>query len=245
MLKFSPMKILQLNIWGGKLGKQIIELLEIHQPDVVCFQEVVKLTTLDRLFFHSLGEYEKLGFQSFFSPVFGFTLMNQKAEFGNAILSKNGFSEQNTVFTRKEYVSDMDMLDKDYNIRNLQHVAVEHGGEKIHILNHHGHHIDSHKNGDEETMRQCKMIADYIKNLSGKIILCGDFNLAPESQSIGQINELLNNHCLNPDIKTTRTPLTHKTEVCDYIFTSKDIEVKSFAVLENIASDHAALLLEF
>lgn len=238
------MKILQLNIWGGKLGKQIIELLEKEQPDIVCFQEVVKLPHRDRLFFSALDVYEEVGYQSFFSPVFGFSLMNHKSEFGNAILSKHDFTYTNVVFTRKDYIEDLDLFDKDYNVRNLQHAVVEVDGEKINILNHHGHHIDAHKNGDEETMRQCKMIADYIDDLDGKIILCGDFNLAPKSESLEQINDLLDNQCIKSNIETTRTPLTHKTEVCDYIFTSKDIEVKRFEVMSDIASDHAALIVE-
>lgn len=239
------MKILQLNIWGGKLGKQIISLLNDEQPDVICFQEVVKLPTQDTLFFTALAEFEALGFQSFFSPVFGFNLMNHTAEFGNAILAKSNFTKTETVFTRKAYVNDMDMLDKDYNIRNLQHVVIQCDTGNLHILNHHGHHIHEHKNGDEETMRQCKIIADYIQTLNGKVVLCGDFNLAPQSQSLEQINSILINQVLKSEVTTTRTPLTPKTEVCDYIFTSKEIDVKQFKVADKIVSDHAALILEF
>ncbi len=239
------MKILQLNIWGGKLGKQIKELITDEQPDVLCFQEVVKLPAKDGLFFTALDEYEALGYHSFFSPVFGFSLMKQKAEFGNAILSKEPFTKTETIFTRKQYVSDLDMLDKDYNIRNLQHAVIETGDTVLHLLNHHGHHIDQHKDGDGETMRQCRMIVDYIETLTGSVVLCGDFNLSPQSASLAQINEKLNNLCVTSAIETTRTQLTHKTEVCDYIFTSPEIAVSRFEVLETIASDHAALVVEF
>ena len=239
------MKILQLNIWGGKLGKKIKELTIEEQPDVLCFQEVVRLPTEDTLFFSALREYEDLGYQSFFSPVFGFSLMKQKAEFGNAILSKTPFVETNTIFTRKEYVDDFDMLNKDYNIRNLQHVVVDNNDEKINVLNHHGHHVHAHKNGDEETYRQTKMIANYVEKLDGKTVLCGDFNLAPDSESLEQINNVLNNQCIKFNVSSTRNSLTSKTEVCDYIFTSKDLNVTRFEVLDALVSDHAALVLEF
>lgn len=246
MLVCVSMKILQLNIWGGKLGKQILKLIEKEQPDILCFQEVVKLPAHDTLFFTALKEFEENGeYQSFFSPVFGFNLMNHKAEFGNAILSKIPFIEKETVFTRKEYCDDMDMLDKDYNIRNLQYAKFDSENGPIHILNHHGHHIHEHKNGDPETDRQCQMIANFTKNLSGTIILCGDFNLAPTSSSLTPLHAFLTNQCIEKEVATTRTPLTHKTEVCDYIFTSKSIEVKRFEVLTEIVSDHAALVLEF
>ncbi|MAZ56915.1 hypothetical protein CL653_03925 [bacterium] len=239
------MKILQLNIWGGKLGKKIKELVAKEQPDILCFQEVVKLPTRDTLFFSALQEYEDLGYHSFFSPVFGFSLMRQKAEFGNAILSKAPFTVTETIFTRKEYIDDIDMLEKDYNVRNLQHVVIESSGEKINILNHHGHHVHAHKNGDEETLRQTKMISDYVKNLDGKIILCGDFNLSPKSESLEQINKIIDNQCIKANVTTTRNTLTTKSEVCDYIFTSKDITPTRFEVLSDVVSDHSALVLEF
>ncbi len=240
------MKILQLNIWGGKLGKNILEILEREKPDVVCFQEAVVFPAIGDLFFSTLRKFqEKGGFEhSFYSPVFGFTYMNQKAEFGNAILSRFPFLETDAVFTRKQYIETQDMLDGDFNIRNLQHVTIESNGKNLHILNHHGHHIKSHKNGDDETMRQCAMIVEYIEKLEGPIILCGDFNLAPESASLMQINKKLTNHAKERGVATTRTPLTHKIEVCDYIFTSPDIEVTDFKVLDDIASDHKALVLE-
>ena len=243
------MKILQLNVWGGKLGKQIIEVLKREKPDIVCFQEAVVFPAEKEgdLFFSTLKKFEREGgFEhSFFSPVFGFSYMNRTAEFGNAILSKHPFQKTKVVFTRKEYIEDQDLLDGDFNIRNLQHIMLELGEEILNILNHHGHHLPEHKNGDEETVRQCKMIADYIETLQGKTVLCGDFNLAPESPSMAPLNTLLVNQCIHRKVLTTRTVLTHKTEVCDYILTNPGFEIKDFQVLDDIASDHKALLIEF
>jgi endonuclease/exonuclease/phosphatase family metal-dependent hydrolase len=240
------MKILQLNIWGGKLGKQIIELIGREKPDIVCFQEAIVLPHHGELLFTQYGVIQKeTGFEhSYFSPAFGFTMMNYRADFGNAVMSRVPFTHTTTVFTRGDYNATMDLVDGDYNMRNLQHVTVEHGGKPLHILNHHGHHIRQHKNGDDETLRQCGIIADYIKTLEGDVVLTGDFNLAPESESIGKINAILTNHCIQSGATTTRTPLTHKTEVCDYIFSSPGLATKNFAVLPDIASDHAALVIE-
>lgn len=240
------MKILQLNIWGGKLGKQILEILEHEKPDVVCFQEAIMFPAEGDLFFTTLEKFKNTcGFEhSFFSPVFGFSYMNHKTDFGNAILSHIPFLKTETIFTRKAYIDNQDLLDGDFNIRNLQHVSVDNNEKTLHILNHHGHHLHQHKIGDEETMRQCGIIADYIKTLEGDVVLTGDFNLAPESESLGKLNVILTNQCMENKITTTRTVLTHKTEVCDYIFTSKSLETKNFKVLPDIASDHAALVIE-
>lgn len=240
------MKILQLNIWGGKLGKQIIELIEREKPDVVCFQEAIILPHEGTLLFTQYGDIVKdTGFEhSYFSPAFGFTMMNHRADFGNAIMSHTPFTNTVTVFTRGDYNPTIDLVDGDYNMRNLQHVVISRGDIKLNILNHHGHHVRQHKMGDSETLRQCMMIADYIKTLEGDVVLTGDFNLAPESESLGVLNAMLVNHAMESGVTTTRTPLTHKTEVCDYIFTSKGLPTSHFKVLADIASDHAALVIE-
>jgi endonuclease/exonuclease/phosphatase family metal-dependent hydrolase len=243
----ETIKILQLNVWGGKLGKQIVDLLNREKADVACLQEPIEFPGGLSILFEDLDEIkQKTGYQyCFFNPQFGYKFMNREARSGMAILSNLPFIETNAIFTRLEYVSNFDILDMDYNVRSLQHVVVEKEGKRVHILNHHGHHVPDHKNGNEETNRQCKMIVDYIQKLNGSVVLCGDFNLSPNSESLEQINKVLVNHVNHHEILTTRTPLTHKTEVCDYIFTSSDIEVKNFQVLDDIASDHKAITIEF
>ena len=240
------MKILQLNIWGGKLDKQIFELIEREKPDIACFQEAIIIQGEENLFFASLAEIvgETNLKEWYFSPSWSFKHMNRKAEWGNAILSITPFLQKHSFFTNGEFKENFDLIDDDYNMRNLQHVVVESNGKKLHILNHHGHHLHQHKDGDAETMRQCKMIADYVKELEGDVVLTGDFNLSPHSESLEQLNAILTNHCIENDVQTTRTQLTHKTEVCDYIFTSKDAKIKNFRVLPDIASDHSALMIE-
>lgn len=240
------MKILQLNIWGGKLGKQIVELLDREKPDVVCFQEVIVLPHEGSLLFTQFADIqsESRFEHSFVSPAFGFTMMNHRADFGNAVMSHTPFINTTTVFTRGDYNPTIDLVDGDYNMRNLQHVEMERDGKKLHILNHHGHHIRQHKLGNEETLRQCELIAEYVKKLDGAVVLTGDFNLAPESESLGKLNAILVNHAMESGVTTTRTLLTHKTEVCDYIFTSKSLVTSNFKVLPDIASDHAALVIE-
>lgn len=240
------MKILQLNIWGGKLGKQVVDLLNREDADVVCLQEAIEMPGSSSFLIEDLDEIKsKTGYQHcYFSPQFGYKLMKRQAKSGLATLSKVPLLETHTLFTRLEYIDDFDIQDTDYNIRSLQHVVIQHRGENLHILNHHGHHVPNHKNGDEETLRQCKVIVEYMQKLKGQIVLCGDFNLTPESESLEQINKILINHAKERGIITTRTPLTHKTEVCDYIFTSPDIEVTNFQVLDDIASDHKALTIE-
>ena len=241
------MKLMQLNVWGGRLEKQIQNLIAQEKPDIICLQEAVSIKGgSNGGWFLTVDEIEQLYDMNLaYSPVISFSFMRRKAEFGNAIFTKDKILDKNTVFTRLEYKKDFDFESDDYNIRNLLHITIDNKEKQIHILTHHGHHVPNHKKGDEETLRQCSQIAEYIKCLQGEIILTGDFNLEPDSESIEQINKILRNLPLEARLTTTRTPLTHKTEVCDYIFVNDEVDVKGFKVLDDIVSDHKALVLEF
>ena len=242
------MKLLQLNIWGGRLGPQINKLIKDENPDILCLQEVVEVSGGRARFFTTAEEFQDTigAAYRFMSPVFKFNYMNRKASFGNCIISKFPIIKSETIFTGNEFNDKFDNLTDSSNIRNLQHVVVElEDKSKLHVLNHHGHHNHQHKDGDAETMRQISIIANEIKKIAGRIILSGDFNLNPKSESLGLINSLLRNLSIEAKLKTTRTSLTHKKEVIDYILVSKDINVESFKAIDDVVSDHMALTLVF
>lgn len=241
------MKILTLNVWQGRLERVLLKHLETIDVDFACMQEAVEydgqpagLATP----YGKVGKSLRLD-NHFFSPLTASRLGDKKISFGNVIYSKFPFSETSTIFTRGQYEDNFDFDTDDYNVRAFQHSLVEIEGKKLHLLNHHGHHIDGHKLGDDETMRQVQQISDYIEGLDGAIILCGDFNLSPESESIQRLNSLLRNLAVDHSLKTTRSQLTYKNEVCDYIFVNDEIDVKGFSMDETIISDHNALILDF
>lgn len=240
------MRLVQLNAWGGRLEHQVADLLAEQAATFVCLQEIISTKGNGALAIPLEKLQVKLGYaNAYMSPAFSFNLMNKKASFGNAILSEFPFDIQKTIFTNLEYTEDFDFDSYDYNIRNLQHVQVSVGGKKLHILNHHGHHVRQHKNGDEQTLRQVQQISDYIKLLDGPLILAGDFNLAPHSQSLEVLSASLRNLSVEYQLQTTRTQLTAKKEVCDYIFVNDAVEVSNFRMSDKLASDHAALILDF
>lgn len=242
------MKIIQLNIWGGKLGLQIIDFLQKEKPDFVCLQEVNNLKGRSGYkFFATLEEIkEKGGFKEvFMSPTFTSRYMERTMDYGNAILSNEPLVLTNTVFTNLKYKNNFDITLDDGNIRNLQVAQVKIGNQKLNILNHHGYHIKNFKDGNEETLRQMSMIADIISELKGPTILCGDFNLKPSSKSITLINEQLRNLPIEYNLKNTYNQLGANNEVCDYIFVSGDIEVEGFKMSNELLSDHNALILDF
>ncbi|MCA9343019.1 endonuclease/exonuclease/phosphatase family protein [Candidatus Saccharibacteria bacterium] len=241
------MKLVQLNVWwGGKLGYNIKEFLKEEAPDILCLQEAMSADKTDSLFYPVQRISKDAEFKyTLFSPLISYSFMQGKVSMGNAILSRKPITESFTMFTNLEHTEDFDFFVHDYNVRNLVHAKIKNGNKTINVLTHHGHHVPHHKEGNKETDRQCREIANYIKDLSGPVILTGDFNLSPHSKSLKPLNDMLENLPVKHKSKTTRNFLTHKQEVCDYIFINGKVKEKHFEVSEKIVSDHAALILEF
>lgn len=241
------MKLIQLNAWGGRLEYSLLDFLKAEKPDILCLQEAIELPG-DRgaLFVTVENIKESIGTKHYYmSPIFTFNFMHRKASFGNCIISKYPFEDKKTIFTGREYIDDFDWTKHTQNIRNLQYVQINENGQNYHIFNHHGHHVHEHKDGDIESLRQCAIILDEVKKKKGKVILTGDFNLNPKAEALNDLNNYLINLSIKNNLKTTRTQLTYKAEVCDYIFVNREVNVESFKAEEKILSDHQALILNF
>jgi endonuclease/exonuclease/phosphatase family metal-dependent hydrolase len=80
----------------------------------------------------------------------------------------------------------------------------------------------------------------------GKKILCGDFNLLPNTESIAMLEKGMKNLVKEYGITSTRSHhYTKEHKFADYIIVSTDIKVANFEVLQEPVSDHLPLLLEF
>ena len=240
------MRLLQLNAWHLRLIKKVVDVVEQEHPDIITFQEMPDsagkpglIDTLSNL--QQMVPYP----HTYYSPVHNFQVMGSDVAWGNAILSKSPISDATTTFTNGEHTNNFSFKTHDYNIRNFQHATLDIDGKKLHVINHHGYHIPAHKNGNEETLKACKQIAEYISQLEGPVILTGDFNLTPDTESIKQFDGLLRNLSSEYGLKTTRNDLTTKQEVCDYIFVNDLVQVTDFFASDIVASDHQALLLDF
>ncbi|MEI7603897.1 MAG: endonuclease/exonuclease/phosphatase family protein [bacterium] len=242
------MKLLQINIWQGRLMKNFLKLIDEVQPDFITFQELCSSGNIESKFFNNVEELEARFNYSYkiFTPALSWSMMSYKIDFGNAIYSKYPIVDSNSIFTNLQYKDDFDLSTDDYNIRNLVDAKVDIGGKIFHILTHHGIHVHGSKEGDEETFRQIKMIENYVSSISEGIIITGDFNLSPRSKSLEVLNNKFKNLCIENNISTTRNEFAStETQVCDYIFTNDKIQVNEFEVSNALVSDHAALILDF
>ncbi|GAC1391677.1 MAG: endonuclease/exonuclease/phosphatase family protein [Candidatus Saccharimonadales bacterium] len=241
-------KLMQLNMWGGRLEKLITPFLVKEQADILCLQESISLTRgRNSGFFLTIEQIQDtLSLSNVcVAPVFAFDYMESEARFGNAILSKFPIKKSEVLFTHLSYKDKFVFGQDNNNVRNFVHTELLIQGNRCHVITHHGFHVRDHKNGTPETVEQMTQLSNYIKQLTGPVILTGDFNLAPTSPSLHILNDHLKNLCIEHNISTTRNSLTTKTEVCDYIFVNNDITVNNFSVPRDIVSDHLALILDF
>ncbi|MES2630518.1 MAG: endonuclease/exonuclease/phosphatase family protein [Patescibacteria group bacterium] len=242
------MKLVQLNTWSCKLPTEIIRLFETERPDFTCLQEVVSaefdgkiLDTIDQI----TDEYPFLDY--YYTPLVEFNFMHHSAKRGNMITSQFPIKNSSELWTHGGYIEDFDYSDSGgYNAaRNIAHAKIETPQGFLNILTLHGYHIKEHKNGNEETLRACRELIELAASIDGPLIITGDFNLAPESESIKLVSRYFRNLSTEYKLSTTRNHLTSKTDVCDYIFTNDKIKVNNFYMSDIVASDHNALVLDF
>lgn len=242
------MKLVQLNAWSCKLSTEIIRLLDIEKPDIACLQEVNSATFDGKILDTIDAITDKHPFnQYYYTPLVEFSFMHHRAQRGNMIMSQFPMTERTETWTHGCYTEDFDDVDSGgYNVaRNIAHAKITTPEGPLHVLTLHGYHIAEHKNGNEETLRACQELIELTAPIDGPIIITGDFNLSPDSESIKLVNHYFHNLSIDYHLSTTRNHLTPKTEVCDYIFTNNKIKVNNFYMSDIIASDHNALILNF
>lgn len=251
-------KIITLNTWGGRAGKEQL-LAFIKQQcdvDVFCLQEMwsdeyhdlidgiaggVKVE-YEKILVHGVQEVSKLlgDHTPFFRP-------HNKDNYGLLTLVKNELEivKEGEVFVHKfkEFVPEGDV---GLHARNVQYIQTNYNNKTLTILNFHGLWNGKGKTDSEDRIMQSEKIVAFLKTLQGEIIFCGDFNLLPNTQSIKILeNYGLRNLVREYNITSTRTSFYTKNEkYADYIFVTKGLTVKDFKVLQDEVSDHAPLYLE-
>jgi len=249
------MKLITLNTLGGKLRDPLSRFIASHaDTDIFCFQEVFhdldeSTRTTDFIFDEGANEelFEDIGkmlphHRGFFCPIHG-------VFYGLAMFVKKdiGVVETGEVLLYENAAYDPTGDDTDHG-RKLQWAKVATGGRETLVMNVHGHWSKDGKRDDAIRLEQSERIAAFLKQ-SGDFpkVLCGDFNLRPDTESVraieaaGMVN-LITKH----EVSSTRTGLYPKPErFADFIFLSHNVEEIGFRVLPDEVSDHSPLFVEF
>lgn len=239
-------QIMTLNIWGGHVYGPLLKFIKQYQHiDVFCFQEVYheaphKISTEDRT--HCLTIFQELAdvlpeHQGFFRPVVNNT-------YGIGMFVKNALEVIDEGAECIHHNPDYPGKGPTHS-RILQWLHCETSTQPYTIINVHGLWNGRGKTDSPERLQQSAAIKSFIATLQTPVILCGDFNLRPDTQAVALLEQELLNLNAAHQIMSTRTSLYSKEEkFADYIFISKDLNVEHFSVLSDEVSDHAPLLLK-
>ena len=236
------MKILQLNVWMGKVEGNLRRFLETHDFDVICMQEVFASQSceehLSQLCF-DLSQIQKASRlpYAFFSPNWSFDLAGGDCALGNLILSRIPFAKTSSEFINGEYREHIMLGATPSNNLNLQIAQLK---NSLTVVNHHGF-WRSNPLGDEDTIKAFAKVGQVVRRVEGPLVVCGDLNIihdSPAMRSLDFLHDLTHEH----NIKTTLSGLKFDGAVaCDHILVNDKISVKNFAVLPDLVSDHLAL----
>ena len=258
------MKLISLNAWGGKLFIPLMKFIKDNSKDtdIFCFQEVFKTTSNVKIREgYRMDLYDEvsevlINHQGYFSPFLENYLIFSRSEvkevnfnlsYGLAIFIKKeiGVASVGNFFV---YGNKNSFNPKDLNSipRILQYMTFTKKNEKFIVCNLHGIWSKQGKEDSPSRLKQSRKINKFLGNQLSEKILCGDFNLGLNTESIKILEKDMRNLIKEYKIKTTRNKLFPGDEkFADYVFVSNGIKIINFEVPSINISDHLPMILEF
>lgn len=266
------MRLICLNGWGGKLHDELVPYIASSDPDILCLQEVVHTpaATQDWLSYrdHGIELPQRANFfrdvtealpdhVAIFCPAARGDLWQgetrHSSQFGLAtfvrksipvIAQAQGFVHG--VFSADGY-GDHPRSRTGHAIRVFDFTA----GQPVVIAHMHGLRDLDGKHDTPARLEQAKRLVQLVKNIAedgDRVIVCGDFNVLPDSRTFAVLNELnLVELVTSRGFTDTRTSHYAKpNRYADYLLVNPAVKVDHFDVVRQPeVSDHCPLLLEF
>lgn len=244
------LKALSLNLWqGGRLLREALEYIRKENPDIVALQEVYhgadadlpqNYRSLEMLRAELMYPYDA------FAPTFLEVTEFGEIEQGNAVLSRFPITAQESRFFDVPYGKRV-RVEGDFSLtpRNIQCVTIQAQHTTIAVANTQGIWGVHGSMDNERRLRMAHAIVEFTKDIPN-LILTGDFNVRPNTETIAFIERNFKNVFKNR-LKTTFNRL-QKTNpifaeiVVDMMFVSPDIEVIESACPAVNISDHLPLV---
>jgi endonuclease/exonuclease/phosphatase family metal-dependent hydrolase len=249
---------MSLNIWAGKEFTSLVNYLssKSDEIDIFCFQEVFDTTSSEKIIdkYYRANIFQEISkilpnHKGYFASAQESHGFNKEADFpiswGIAMFIKNNLeiNKMSESFIRGHKNSKG--VDNTTVPRNIQCATVFHKGKEYNLAHFHGLWNGKGKADTDERIEQSQKVRKVIDGRSN-VVLCGDFNLLPETRSLEILEENLTNLIKTNNIRSTRSKLYPKpNKFADYMLVSKGIEVKEFTVDNVEVSDHLPIILDF
>lgn len=252
-------EVLSLNTGGGKRTKELIDFLQTtSQVSFICLQETFNnwkgslrpvLFGANKHIHSEIASVLSNTHNSFFDLAGnddgqGLTMMIKKEieviDHGAEFIHGNSNSMTGTTDDEKsESVG-----------RILQWAIVNMNGFKVTVAHLHGCWSREGKGDTEARLTQAKNIITILSQKQFKIsevVLCGDFNLRLDTESLGLIEAFIGTNLVRVNkIMDTRIKEgeVNPDRVVDHFIISKGLKAENFSVLEVAVSDHRVLLAD-
>lgn len=233
------LRLVSINIEGGKHLERVHTFVSQHRPDIVCLQEV---------FSQDLPWLEKaFGMPSFFTananvsePV---TYMPSRGKWGIATFTALPLKHQEDYF----YAGSPDVMpilkqgNPNSGRRSVQVVEIEKDNQNYRVAN---THLTWTPNGSvtEEQLRDTEKLLTYLEKFP-EIILVGDLNAPRGKKTFSLFTDRYTDN-IPQEVTSTLDPELHRAGalpfVVDGLFTSKQYRVEKAAVHTGV-SDHRAI----
>jgi endonuclease/exonuclease/phosphatase family metal-dependent hydrolase len=259
------LRVVSLNLWGGQAAEPLLAFIRQQAPraDLFCFQEALAAperlplacgfrTTLYQDLAEALPDFEGV-----FDPVVSW---EEPAEAGRRIVVPFGLATfaRRTLPTEArraariiEHQDSLDAVPGLHGIvRWLQLTELRTPGGSLLIANYHGIARPGTKLDSDERLEQSRAIRRVLDAHDGPVVLVGDFNLLPETESVRLLERGLRNLVIEHAIPSTRSRLNpyfgtpQEQPHADYMFVSPDLCVADFQVPDVQVSDHLPLILD-
>lgn len=265
------LRILSLNVWGGKLHAPLIPYLVKADADVLCLQEVVRSpeTTADWLLYRDRDvelpqranlfdeiSTALLGHDGYFCPTSRGELYDGDrmvhAEFGLATFVRKSLPVigQALDFVHGEFSPHgWGAHPRPRNAHCLRVFDYD-GGFSITVAQMHGLRTENGKGDTPERQAQAEALVQLIGRVwtgNERLVVCGDLNLLPDSATFAALGHLgLADLVTGRGHTDTRTSYYGKPgRFADYMLATPDVEVVGFEVVEQPeVSDHRPLVLD-
>lgn len=267
----AAMKIMSLNGWGGRLGAELTSFLQAAAPDVLCLQEVVHTPDTDKDWLSYRDGGSDLPQRANFFDEVSKSLPDHTAIFCPAAVGDlwNGDQRISSQWGLATFIRNTLPI-------VAQHQGFVHGvfsangygahprsrnahavrlfdfacQQPIVIAHMHGLRDLGGKQDTLERVVQARKLAALVMSVAqdgDRIVVCGDFNVLPGSETFSILGELgLSDLVQGRGFQGTRTSLYEKPgRFADYLLVNSAVKISAFEVLKlPEVSDHCPLVLE-
>ncbi|MDO3441775.1 endonuclease/exonuclease/phosphatase family protein [Agrobacterium sp. V1] len=266
------MRLICLNGWGGKLHDELVPYLSFSDPDILCLQEVVHTpaATQDWLSYrdHGIDLPQRANFLrdvadalpdhlAVFCPAAQGDLwdgdIRYPSQWGLATFVRKSIAivAQAQGFVHGTFSADGYGDHPRSRTAHAIRIFDFTTGQPAVIAHMHGLRDPEGKHDSPARLAQGKRLVQLVRNIAeagDRIIVCGDFNVLPDSETFAVLRELdLTELVTTRGFNDTRTShYIKQNRYADYMLVNPTVKIDHFDVVaQPEVSDHCPLLLEF